>query len=134
VCDARIVPRHAVLVRLRRVVLLGHEVTEQTVGERFVAVRLRARDVERDRVVLADVLREGLAGLAVEHDDAHHPLQAEEEVVLAALVVVQRADHARAREREVRLADRLRQPARAHQLHEPAALVLMSTEGDPRDH
>ena len=104
------------LVRVGRVVLLGDEVAEEAVGERLVAVRVAARDVDRDRVVVADVLGERLARLAVEHDDAHHALQADEEVVLAALVVVQPADHALARAREVRLAHRLRQRARAHQL------------------
>ena len=51
----------AVLVGVGRVVLLGHEVTEEAVGERLVAVRVRAGDVERDGVVLADVLGERLA-------------------------------------------------------------------------
>ena len=42
--------------------------------------------------------RERLAALAVEHDDAHRALEADEEIVLPALVVVQPADHALARE------------------------------------
>ena len=62
------------------------------------------------------------------------PSQAEEQVVLAALVVVERADHALARPREVRLPDRLRQLARAHQLHEEAALVVEPAQRDARDY
>ena len=117
VLDARIVPRDAVLVRIGRVVLLGDEVREERVGERLVAVRVDAGDVDRDRVVVADVLGERLAAcVAVEHDDAHHSREADEEVVLAALVVVEAADHARARTREVHLPDRLRQRARAREL------------------
>ena len=46
----------AVLVGIGRVVLLGHEVREERVGERLVAVRVDAGDVDRDRVVVADVL------------------------------------------------------------------------------
>ena len=61
------------------------------------------------------------------------PCEADEEIVLAALVVVQAADHALARERDVRLAHRLRQLRRAHQLHEPAALVVVALQRDARD-
>ena len=68
---------------------------------------------DRDRVVVADVARERLARLAVEDDDAGRPLRQHEEVVLAALVVVQPADHARRGERHVRLPRRLRQHALA---------------------
>ena len=91
------------LVRIGRVVLLGDVVAEEEIGERLEAVRVVARDVDGDRVVVADVLGERLAGLAVEDDDARHALQADEEVVLAALVVVEAADHAAAREGDVRL-------------------------------
>ena len=41
---------------IRRVVLLGDEVHEEAVGERLVAVRVHAGHVDRDRVVVADVL------------------------------------------------------------------------------
>ena len=97
------------LVGIGRVVLLGDVIEEQTVGQRLVAVRVRAGDIQRDRIVVADVLAEGLPALAVEHDDAHHPVNAGEEVVLPALVIMQRADHALAREHEIRLPHRLRQ-------------------------
>src|SRR5204863_8148162 len=81
-----------------------------------------------DGVVVADVLAERLARLAVEDDDAHHALEADEEIVLPALVIVQAADHALARAREVRLPDRLGQRARANELCEPAAPVLVPGE------
>ena len=71
--------------------------------------------------------------LAVEHDDARRSLQAGEEVVLAALVKVEAADDALARERDVRLHGRLRQDALASQLAEPAALVLEPLQRDPHD-
>ena len=48
-------------------------------------------------------------GFAFEDDDAGHALEAAEEIVLAALVVVEAADHAGAREGEVRLAGRPRE-------------------------
>ena len=73
----------------------------------------------------------------VEDDDAGHALQAGEEVVLAALVVVEPANHAPARERDIRLPGRLRQQALPAQLDEPAALVLEPAERDalqPLDH
>jgi hypothetical protein len=122
-----------VLVRVIRVVLLGHVVEEQAVRERLVAVRMDPGDVDRDRVLLADVLGERLACLQVEHDDAHHALDAGEEIVLAALVVVETPDHASAREREVRLLHRLRQLRRAHQLREPATLVVEAAQRDPAE-
>ena len=78
-------------------------VTEEQVGERLEAVRVDAGDVDRDRVLVADVLSERLAGRAVEDDDARRSLEAREQVVLAALVVVQAADRPLARERDVRL-------------------------------
>ena len=68
--------------------------------------------------------------VAVEDDDARRPLQADEEVVLSALVVVEPADRAAARERDVRLPRRLRQQALAAQLDEPAALVLEPLQRD----
>ena len=105
--DAGVVPGDAVLVGIGGVVLLRHVVQEEAVRQGLVAVRVRSRDVERDRVVVADVLGERLARVAVEHDDAHHAADAREEVVLPTLVVVERADHALAREREVRLPDGL---------------------------
>src|ERR1051325_299673 len=84
-------------------------------------------------VLVADVLRERLAALAVEDDDAHHSLQAREEVALASLVVVQPADDALPREDEVRLPHRLRQLRAAHQLGEPAAAVLEPLQRDYAD-
>ena len=67
--DALVVPRDAVLVRVRRVVFLGDEIREQAVGERLVAVRVDARDVDGDRIVVSDVLAERLPRLAIECDD-----------------------------------------------------------------
>ena len=58
------------------------------------------------------------------------PSEAGEEVVLAALVVVEPADHPGPRERDVRLRHRLRQRAVAAKLAEPAALVLEQAERD----
>ena len=70
---------------------------------------------------------------AVEDHDAHAALQADEEVVLAALVVVEAADHAALRPREIRLPDRRRQSAAAGELAEPAALVLVPAEREELD-
>ena len=67
-------PGDAVLVRIRRVVLLRHVVDEQQIGERLEAVRVAAGDVEGDRVLVADVLGVGLTALAIEHDDARRPV------------------------------------------------------------
>src|SRR5205823_6251407 len=120
-------------VGLRGVVLLGDEVAEDAIGERLVAVRVTPGNVDRNRIVVADVLGERLATLTVEDDDAHHPRQAGEEVVLAALVVVQSADDARPRPGHVRLADRLRQLARAGELGKPAAAVLVPADREPLD-
>ena len=64
--DERIVPRDTVLVGRRRIVLLGDVVQKQAVRQRLVPVRERAGDVDRDRIVVADVLRERLAALTVE--------------------------------------------------------------------
>src|SRR2546421_9685761 len=91
-------------------------------------------NVDRDWIVVADVLGERLAALAVQHDDTHCSPQTDEEIVLAALVVVQPADHAAAREREVRLLDRLRQLGRAYELGEPSALVLVARQREAPDH
>src|SRR5512133_509027 len=99
--DTRVVPADALFIRIGGVVLLGDEVREERVGECFVAVRMDARHVDRNRVVVADVLRERLAGRPVENDDAHHSREADEEVVLAPLVIVEPADDALSRAREV---------------------------------
>ncbi len=121
------------LVRVGRVVFLGHVVTEEEIRQGFEAVGVMPRDVDRDQVVVADVLREGLAGLAIEHHNAGGPLQAREEVVLAALVIVQTANHALAREREVRLHGALGQAAVPAELAEPAPLVLEAAKRDDLD-
>src|SRR5213082_3468474 len=126
--DALVVPGDPVLVGLGAVVFLGHEIREQTVGERLVSVRVNPRDVDGDGILVADVLGERLAGCAVEHDDAHHAAEAHEDVVLPALVVVQPTDDALARIREVRLAKRLRERALTGELAEPTALVLVPDE------
>src|SRR5581483_7845924 len=131
--DARVVPRNAVLVRIRRVVLGGDEVGEERVRQRLVAVRVAAGDVDCDGIVVADVLDVHVAALPVEDDDADGSLQTDEEVVLAALVVVQTADHALPRPREVHLLDRLRQPGLARELREPAAAVLVALERETVD-
>src|SRR5438874_3242784 len=128
--DALVVPGDAVLVRPSGVVLLRDEIGEERVDERLVAVRVDARHVDGDGVVVADVLRERLSGAAVEDDDPHGAGEAGEDVVLPALVEVQTADHAPARVREVRLPERLRQCARPRELAEPAALVLVPDELD----
>ncbi len=130
--DARVGPANALLVRVRGVVLLGDVVTEEEIGQRLEAVRVAAGDVDRDRVVVADVLGVRLAALPVEHDDARHPLQADEEVILAALVVMETPEDALAREREVGLSRLLRQQRLAPDLREPAALVLETAQRDPK--
>ena len=66
-------------------------------------VSVAARNVERHGVVIADVLGESYPGLPVEHDDTRRSLEAREEVVLAALVVVEATDHTPARKRDIRL-------------------------------
>ena len=120
----------SVLVGIGGVVLLADVVEHQHVGQRLEAVREVAGDVDGREVVVADVLAERLARVAVERDDARTALKADEEVVLPALVVVQAADRALAREGDVRLADRLRQSARAGDLRQPAALVLEAAQRD----
>ena len=80
------------LVGVGRVVLLGDVVEHQDVGERLEAVCEISRDVHGGEVAVADVLAERLAGLAVERDDARTSLQANEQVVLATLVVVEASD------------------------------------------
>src|SRR5581483_1484698 len=133
VADARVVPRDPVLVRLGGVVLLRHVIEEQAVGQRLVSVRMAARDVDADEVLVADVLGERLTAIAVHDDDAGRPLKADEEVVLAALVVVEAADDALPRADEIRLPDRLRELRRAHDLAEPAPLVVEAAQRDPTD-
>src|SRR5262249_28012987 len=88
-------------------------------------------NVDRDRILVADVLVKRLAGRAVEHDDANHSGEAEEEIVLAALVVVEATNDAATGAREVQLPDRLRQSARAGELREPAAVVRVAREREP---
>src|SRR5581483_6271387 len=112
------------------VVLLRHEVREERVRQRLVAVRVDAGDIDRGGIRVADVLGEGLAGRAVENDDAHGPGEADEEIVLAALVVMEPANDAPARAREIHLTDRLRERARTGELGEPAPLVLPPGQGD----
>src|SRR5581483_4535728 len=108
-------------------------VAEEDVRQRLEAVREPMADVDGDRVPVADVLRGRLARLRVEHDDASRPGQAHEEVVLPPFVEVEPSDDAAAREREVRLARALGEPALAVELHEPPALVLEPAKRDPRD-
>ena len=67
--DARVVPGNLVLVRVGGVVLLGHVVDEDEVGQGLEAVRAAPGHVDRDRVLVSDVLGERLAGLEVEDDD-----------------------------------------------------------------
>ena len=131
VLHPRVGPAHSTLVRIGGVVFLGHVVAEEDVGQRFEAVGVMTGHVERNRIVVADVLGESLAGGAVEHDDARHPLQADEQVVLAPLVIVEAADHTAMREVDVRLAGLLGQHALAAQLDEPAALVVEALQRDP---
>src|SRR4051812_2868433 len=92
-----------------------------------------ARYVDRNRVVVAHVLGEDLAGLAVEDDDAHHAGDTDEEIVLAALVIVQAADDSLLRAREIRLHDRFRQRTRADELGEPAPVVLVLRQRETCD-
>ena len=67
--DARVVPGNRVLVGVGRVELDRDVVAEEDVRQRLEAMRVVAGDVDRDRVVLADVLGERLARLAIENDD-----------------------------------------------------------------
>ena len=107
-------------------------VTEDEIGEGLEAVCIPSWDVDRDRILITDVLGERLAALAVEHDDACRPLHTDEQVVLAALVVVETTNHASAGKRDVRLRRALRQRALAPELHEPTPLVLEALERDPQ--
>ena len=118
------------LVRVVGVVLLADVVEHQDVGQRLEPVREVAGHVDGGEVVVTDVLGEHLASVAIECHHARTPLQADEEVVLAPLVEVQPANRALARERDVRLPDRLRQPARARDLGQPAAVVLEAAQRD----
>ena len=76
------------LVGIGRVVLLGDVVEHEDVRQRLEAVREVPRDVDGGKAVVTDVLGEGLARVTVECDDACLALEADEEVVLPALVVV----------------------------------------------
>ena len=125
------------LVRIGGVVLLGHVVAEEQIGQSLEAVGVPAGNPDRHRVVVADVDRERLAALAIEHHDAGDAVEAGEKVVLTALVVVQPSNNAPPRERDVRLPGRRGQRTLAPQLHEPAALILELAQGqhlDPIDH
>ena len=101
--------------------------------KRLEAVRVVAGNVDRDRIVVPDVLGEGLARLPVEHDDSRRSPETCEEIVLPPLVEVQTPDDPRARERQVRLHHRLRQAAVPAQLREPAAIVGVDLERDALD-
>src|SRR5689334_23423982 len=94
---------------------------------------MAAGNVECDRVLLADVLAVRLAARAVEDDHAGGSGEAYEEIVLAALVVVQPANDPSAGEGDVRLQGRLRQRALASDLREPAALVLETPHREAKD-
>jgi len=119
------------LVGVFWVVLLRDVVTEEDVGQSLEAVRVATWDVERDGVLVADVLGERLARFAIEHDDACRPFEAHEEIVLSALVVMEPPDHALPRVREVGLPGLLREQTLAPDLEEPAALVLDPAKRDP---
>ena len=105
---------------------LAREGVVLNAGQAYVA------EILADLLTSIDVLAECLAALAVEDDDAHGALEADEEIVLSALVVVQAADHALTREHHVRLAHRLREERRPHELHEPAAIVGVALQRNPR--
>ena len=121
------------LVRIGGVVLLGDVVAEEDIGQRLEAMGVVAGDVDRHRVLVADVLAEGLTRLAIEDDDAGGALEAGKKVVLPAHVVVKATDHALAREREVRLQRPLRQRRLAPQLHQPASSVLDAVQRDAHE-
>ena len=80
------------LVGVGRVVLLGHVIEHQDIRQRLEAVRQVAGHIDGREVVHADVLAERLAGVPVEGDHACLALQTDEEIVLAALVIVQAAN------------------------------------------
>ena len=121
------------LVGIVGVVLLGHVVTEEEIGQSLEAVGVPTGNPDRHRVVVADVDREGLAALAIEHDHASDPVERCKEVVLATLVVVEPADHSPAREGDVGLTGRRGQRALAPELHEPAAVILELAQGQHLD-
>ena len=108
-------------------------VAEEDVRERLEAVRVTAGHVDGDGVLVADVLGERLAGRTVEDHHAGRPAHADEQIVLAPLVVVQAPHDARAREREVRLDHPLRKSAVAADLAEPPALVGVHVQRYPHD-
>src|SRR5207249_307002 len=75
----------------------------------------------------------GLSRVAIEDDDAGTPSQAGEEIRLTALVVVEPADDAGSREREVRLSHPGWKRTVPAELAEPAAVVLERVEREPED-
>ena len=70
------------LVRIGRVVFLGHVVTDKCVRQCLESMRVMSRDIDRRRVVLTDIVGEHLVGRAVEDDDACRADDASEEIVL----------------------------------------------------
>src|SRR3989442_7722987 len=68
--------------------------------------------------------------VSVERDDACTALQADEQIVLATLVVVQPTDRSLPREGDVRLADGLGQAAGPGNLRQPPPLVLETLQRD----
>jgi len=92
--DARVVPRDLMLVGIGWVVLLCDVVAEEKIGERFESVGVATRNPNRHWVVVADVDREGLSALAIEHYDPSNALEAREQVVLTALMKMEPTDHA----------------------------------------
>ena len=121
------------LVGIGRVVLLGDVVTEDQIGQRLEAVGVAAGNVDRDGIVVADVLAEDFPAHAVEHNHPRRPVETDEEVVLAALVEVQAPNRPGPREGHVGLDRRLRQRAFAPDLDEPAALVLETAQGNAHE-
>jgi hypothetical protein len=125
------------LVRIGRIVLGRNVVAEDDVCERLEAVGVMTRHVDGDRVVLTDVGAENLTARAVEHDDASGAEEASEEVVLAALVVMEATNHALTREGDIRLHSRFSHPALAPHLEKPPALIASVRERnelEPLDH
>src|SRR5579864_1094408 len=107
--NAWIVPGDPVLVRIVGVVLLGDVVEQECVAQRLEPVREIAGNVDRCEVVVADILAERLAGLAVQRDHTRVAAETDEQIVLTALVVVKTANRSFPRERDVRLPYRLRE-------------------------
>src|SRR2546423_14754751 len=92
--DALVVPWDPVLVGVGRVVLLGHEISEQGVDERLVAVCVDAWQVDRDGVDVTDVLAERLARRPVVDDYAHRAGEAYDGAVMSVFGVVKPAEYA----------------------------------------